>query len=404
MSEKFITGIDIGSASIKVAVGSLNKEGLFQIVAVAEEQSEGINKGVITNLEEAVSSLSRTLEKAERMVGTSLTHAFVGISGTYIISQASRGVVAVANARGEIREEDIERVLEAAQTVATPPNYEILHIIPLSFIVDSQPGIKDPLGMTGVRLEVEAQVIQGLSNQIKNLTKCLARVGIVCDGLVFSILATAEAVLERRQKELGVAVLNIGATTSSLVVFEEGDILLTKVLPIGARHVTSDIAVGLKISVDLAESVKLFYGLALPTEVSKDEKIDLSELDEKEKGIFSKKEVAEIIEARYEEIFKMIDKELISIKRSGKLPAGLIITGGGAKIKGLEGLAKKIMKLPISIGLPKNTILTMEKANDPIFTTAIGLTVWGKETGLVTKTRISSFKEILKNIFKKFLP
>lgn len=402
MAEKFITGIDLGSSSIKIAVSSLNKDGNLQVIAVAEESSEGINKGIITNLEEAVSSLSRTLEKAERITGLNLTHAFVGITGTYIISQNSRGVVAVANARGEIQEDDVERVLEAAQAVATPPNYEILHVIPFSFTVDSQPGIKDPVGMIGVRLEVEAQIIQALSNQIKNLTKCLARVGITCDSLIFSILATAEAVLERREKELGVAVLNIGATTASLIVFEEGDILLTKVLPIGARHVTSDIAIGLKISVDLAESVKLLYGTALPDEVFKDEKIDLSEIDEKEKGIFSKREIAEIIEARYEEIFKMIDKELNSIKRSGRLPAGVVITGGGAKIKGLESLAKKILKLPVRIGLPKNVILTMQKAEDPIFTTAIGLTIWGKEIAVLTKKPSFSLKEKIQNFFKKF--
>jgi len=401
MPEKFITGLDIGSTQIRIAVGNIQESGLLQIVTAVEEPSEGINKGIITNLEEAVTSLSRVLEKAERMVGHSITEVCVGISGTHIISQNSRGVVSVANAHGEIKEEDISRVLEAAQTVATPPNYEILHVIPLSFTVDSQSGIRDPLGMTGVRLEVEAQVIEGFSNQIKTLTKCLSRAGLSISDLVFSILATAEAVLDRRQKELGVAVVNLGATTTSLAVFEEGDLLMAKVLPIGGRHITSDLTIGLRISFDLAESIKLLYGSALPETVSKEEKINLAELDEKEKEIFSKKQIAEIIEARSEEIFKLVDKELAGIKRSGKLPAGIVLTGGGAKLSGLELLAKKIFRLPVSIGLPKNVIFTIEKANDPSFSTAVGLVIWGKELGLITRKKPFSLIEIFKNIFKK---
>ncbi len=403
MAEKFITGIDFGSNSIKIAIGSFGKDEVLQIVTVVEEPSAGINKGIITNLDETVTSLSRAIEKAERIVGTNFSHAFIGISNVHIISQPSRGIVAVSNPHGEIKEADIQRALEAAQSVACPPNYEILHIIPISFTVDSQSGIKDPLGMTGVRLEVDAQVIQTLSNQIKTLTKCLARVGLVPDDLVFSILACSTVVLERREKELGVVLVNLGSTTTSLIVFEEGDILMTKILPIGARHITSDIAIGLRISIDLAEAVKIFYGSALPDEIPREEKINLAEIDEKEKGVFSKKQIAEIIEARVEEIFKMVDKELALIRRSGKLPAGVVLTGGGAKLIGLDNLAKKILKLPTRIGYPKNIVLAVEKANDPVFTNAIGLVNWGKEFGFLTKKEFS-FKEIIGNIFKKIFP
>lgn len=404
MSEKIITGIDLGSSSIKIAVSAMMPGNNLQVIAVAEEAAEGINKGIITNLEEAVSSLSRALEKAERMIGKNLVQCFVGISGTHIITQSSRGVIAVSNAKGEIKEEDIKRVQEAAETVATPPNYEILHIVPLSYIVDSQPGIKDPLGMTGVRLEVEAQVVEGLSNQIKSLSKCLSRAGIVCEDLVFSILGAADAVLERKEKELGVAILNIGSTTSSLAVFEEGDLLMTKVLPIGSRHITGDIAIGLKISVDLAELVKIYYGHALPEKVSAEDKINLAELDEKEKNVISQKQVAEIIEARGEEIFKMVDKELSSIKRSKKLPAGLIITGGGSKLRGIDELAKKVLKLPVNIGLPKNISLAIDKADDPAYTAAIGLTIWGRDMSSTESRPNISATDFLKNIFKRFLP
>ncbi len=402
MKEKFIVGLDLGSSQIKTAVGLAQEKGI-EIVAVTEELSQGINKGLITDLEETVSSLSRALEKTEKMIGRPINSACVGISGTHIISQTSRGVVAVSDAHGEIKEEDISRVLEAAQTVATPPNYEILHIIPLSFTIDSQPGIKDPLGMTGVRLEVEALVVEGLSNQIKNFIKCLTRTGLLIDDLVFSPLATAIAVLDSKQKELGVAVLNLGATTSSLIVYEEGDILMAKILPIGSRHITSDIAIGLRIPIELAESIKLLYGSAIPNEISKEEKIDLSELDEKEKIIFSKKQIAEIIEARAEEIFKLADKELNLIKRSGKLPAGIVLTGGGAKLYGLDSLAKKVFRLPASIGYPKNVIFSIEKANDPAFSTAIGLVIWAKESISKKEKKPSILKNFFKNILKKFL-
>jgi cell division protein FtsA len=397
MSEKFLTGVDFGSNSIKIAVGSVNKEGNLQIVSAVEEPTLGINKGMITDLEETVTSFSRALEKIERLTGKNIDHGFVGISNPYIISQPSHGVIAISSANGEIKEEDIKRVLEAAETVASPPNYEILHTIPISFTVDSQSGIKDPLGMTGVRLEVDTQVIEVLSTQIKMMDKCLTRVGFLGESLIYSPLACAEVTLEKREKEIGVALINLGSTTTSLIVFEEGDILTTKVLPIGSRHITSDIAIGLKISIDLAEMIKLFYGCATVQEIGKDEKIDLSEIDEKEKGFFSKKQVAEIVEARVEEIFKMVDKELSLIKRSGKLPAGVVLTGGGAKLKAIEILAKKVLKLPAKIGYPKNVSLMVEKANDPIFTNAIGLVVFGKESSPQIKETFS-----LKKIFEKF--
>lgn len=402
MVYKLITGLDLGSSHLRLAVGQVQDNGEIQIIATVESLAEGINKGLINNLEEAVSSLSQALEKTERIVGRTIDHVCVGISGVHIISQNSRGVVAVANARGEIKEEDIGRVLEAAQTVALPPNYEILHVVPLNFIIDSQSGIKDPLGMTGIRLEVEAQVIQGISNQIKNITKCLYRTGLNVDDLVFSILATSEAVLDRRQKELGVAVLNLGATTTSLAVFEEGDLLLTKVLPIGSRHITNDLAIGLRVSIDLAETIKIIYGSALPEKNGKQEKINLKELDENLEEMVSKNDLAEIIEARCEEIFKLVDKELQSIKRSGKLPAGIVLTGGGAKLTGITEVAKRIFRLPISLGYAKKVDFAVEKSDDLSFTTAIGLVIWAKQlSDLAPKSKFSP-KKIINRLFKKF--
>jgi cell division protein FtsA len=270
-----VTGLDVGSSAIRVIVGQRrpNEEGLH-ILGAAEGPAEGITKGTITSIEDAVSSISSTLEKAERMTGIPVENATVSINGTHVVSQESHGIVAVAKADGEIKQNDIDRVIEAAQAVATPPNYEILHVVPRVFTVDNQHGVKDPIGMSGMRLEVDAQIIQGLSAQIKNLQKAIFRTGVNINDLVLSVLASSFACTSKRQKELGVAVLNLGATTASLMVFEEGDVMHTKILPVGASHITNDIAIGLRISIDQAEKLKLEYGTALAEDVQKRDEIN----------------------------------------------------------------------------------------------------------------------------------
>ncbi|MFH1598406.1 MAG: cell division protein FtsA [Patescibacteria group bacterium] len=378
--ESIITGVDIGSNAVRVMVGQRNAvEEPLQIIGVGEVPSEGISKGVVTSIEDAVSSISKGLEKAERMTGIPIEHAYIGIGGTHVISQDSHGVIAVSKADGEIKEEDVERVIEAAQAVATPPNYEILHVIPRSFTVDDQKGIKDPIGMSGIRLEVDAQIIQGLTAQIKNLTKSVYRTSVDIDDLVLGILASAEACISKRQKELGVVLVNIGSATSSLMVFEEGDVLHTAILPIGAGHITNDIAIGLRTSIEIAEKIKLDYGSALPKDISKHQEIDLSNIEESEEGLVSQKQVAEIIEARLEEIYKMVDKELKEIDRSGLLPAGVVLSGGGSKLPGAVEVAKRIFKLPSTIGYPSEIITAIDKVKDPSFTVAVGLVLWGSQ-------------------------
>lgn len=413
--ETIITGLDIGSTTIRIVVGQVNPhDKKIHILGAADDTAEGVSKGSITSIEDAVSSISGALEKVERMTGIPVEHAYIGINGSHITSQDSHGVIAVSKADGEIREEDVERVIEAAQAVATPPNYEILHVIPRSFTVDNQKGIKDPIGMTGIRLEVDAQIVQGLSSQIKNLTKCIYRTGIDINDLVLGILASSEAVLTKKQKDLGVALLNIGGSTTSLLVFEEGDVLHTAILPVGSSHITNDIAIGLRTSIDLAEKIKLEYGSALPEEINKREEINLEELDSREEGMVSQKHVAEIIEARSEEIFKMADKELQKIDRSGLLPAGVILTGGGAKLPGLVEVAKKEFKLPASLGYPLELGSTaVDKVNDLNYSTAIGLLYWGvgfSEKGEGGKLPIPKFSSVadatskMKKWFKSLIP
>jgi cell division protein FtsA len=381
MSEEIFTGLDVGTHAVRVSVGKLvpSPDGGEQIhmIGAVEVQSAGVSKGTITNLEDAVSSVSRALEQAERITGLPLNKAWVGINGNHIISQESRGVVGVGRSDGEIRDDDVERAIEAARTVATPTNYEIIHVIPKSFTVDGQRGIKDPVGMNGIRLEVDAIIIQGLGSQIKNLTKAVYRTGLDIEDLVFSILATSEAVVSDRQKELGVCVVNIGASTTNLVVYEEGDVLHTSVLPIGSDHVTSDIAIGLRTSIDVAEQVKLHHATALPADVAKKEEIHLGELGAPEDEVVGRRFVADITEARVQEIFEHVDRELQKIDRSGMLPAGVVLTGGGAKLAGMLEAAKSTLRLPVSLGTPIGITSVIDRANDPSMSTAIGLVLWG---------------------------
>lgn len=379
--EEYIAGLDIGSTAVRMAVGQrlVGERAGMHIVGTIEVPSEGISRGVIASLEDAVSSVSGCLEQAERMTGIPLRRVWVGISGGHIISQDSRGVIGVSRTDGEIREEDVHRAIEAARMVATPPNYEILHVLPRTFTVDGQTGIKDPVGMTGIRLEVDAQIVQGLSSQIKNISKCVFRTGLEIDDLVYATLASALAVSTPRQKELGVTVVNLGGATTSLAVFEEGDVLHTAVLPLGSQHITSDIAIGLRTSIDVAERVKIEHGSCRPTEVPKNEQIDIAALGADSTELVSRKYVADIIEARVEEILIRIERELKKIARDGMLPAGVIFTGGGAKLTGLVEFAKKKLRLPAALGVPIGIQSVTEKSTEPSFSTAIGLVLWGAE-------------------------
>lgn len=411
--EDVVVGLDIGSTTIRVAVGQRNSEdNEIHIIGAAEHPAEGINKGVVTSIEDAISSISAALEKAERMTGIPVEQAYISINGSHIISQESHGVVAVSKADGEIRDDDVARVIEAAQTVATPPNYEIIHVIPRQFTVDNQKGIKDPVGMTGIKLEVEAQIILGLTSQVKNLTKCIYRTGVDIQDLVLGVLAASESVISKRQKELGVCLVNLGGLTTSIMVFEEGDVIYTKILPVGAGHITNDIAIGLRTSVDIAEKIKNEHGTALPEEVSKRDNIDLAQFASGEEGLVSKLEVAEIIEARLEEIFSLINKELKIIGRAGMLPAGIVLTGGGARLKGAVEIAKRSFNLPACIGVPRDFKTAIDRIHDPVFATAVGLVIWGAN---IEKTnghgfsipKFSSVVDVtgkMKKWFKSLLP
>src|SRR3989339_1705783 len=348
MSRKdIICGIDVGSSSIRTVIAqAIPDEGNPRIIGVGTTPSLGVRKGIISDLEEAAKSINDSVEAAERAAGINVEKAVISIGGNHISSQHSKGVIAVGKADGEVTEDDISRVISAAQAISIPANKEIIHIIPREYSLDDQKNIKDPLGMNGVRLEVDAMIIEGSTPYIKNLIKCVEQAGISADSLVLSSIAATLSALSKRQKELGVVLVDIGGGTTSMAVFEENNLLHTAVIPIGGNHITNDIAIGLRTSIDAAERVKLEYGNALPREIGKKEEINLSEIDSGEEGIVSRYHVAEIIEARLEEIFMMVDKELKLIGKDKLLPAGAVLAGGTAKLPGAVDLAKEILGLP----------------------------------------------------------
>jgi len=415
--EIYLAGLDIGTANIRVVQAKLLQEtGELSVIGISEVPAAGIRRGVIVDIEEAVSSISTALERCERMTGVPIISANVAISGNHISSIASHGVIAVSRADGEISEADVVRAVDASQAISIPPNKEVLHVFPKTFTLDGQTGIKDPLGMTGIRLEVDSLIVQAGLPFVRNLSRAVMQGGIELEDLVLSTCAASESVLSKRQKDLGAVLLDLGAGTTGLAVYEEGDLLHTAVLPVGSIHITNDIAIGLRISIETAEKVKVSFGHASPKEVGKNEEIDLSKLDSEETQNTSRQYVAEIIEARLEEIFKMVNDELKSIDRAGKLPSGAVLTGGGSKLPGILEFAKKELKLPVSLGRPQNVSTVIDRVDDPAFSTAVGLVLWGGKFGQgrgFSAGQIGSFfknigsnktLEKAKNWVKSFLP
>ncbi len=385
MKEDIIAGLDVGSTAVRLVVGQMNSgPGVdeLQIIGAVSSNAAGVNRGVVNSIEEATSSISACLDKAERVVGVPISKVFVSINDPNVKCERSKGVVAVSKSDGEINENDVSRAIEAAKALAVPVNYEILHIIPIRFAVDNQQDVKDPIGMSGIRLEVETLIVHCLSTQKNNLTKAIYRTGLDIDDLMLAPLASAEAVLSQKQKDLGVVLINMGSSTTSIAVYEERNLIHAAVLPIGSDYITNDIALGLRCPINLAERIKLEYGHTSPSFFEKDDEVDISNLVAEEEvsddiTVISRRYVAEIIEARVEEILEKVDDELRNIERSGMLPAGAVLTGAGAHLPGLVDTAKQKLRLPASLGVCKNVSAVIEKVRHPEFLTALGLVVAG---------------------------
>ncbi len=404
--EEYYVGLDIGSSKITAVVGQPDEEGVLNIIGVGTSRVTGIKKGVVTEIEETVSGISEAIEMAEGVSGSQISSATVNINGGHISSTNSRGVVAVARADQEITKNDIVRAEDAAQAVQIPANKELIHTIPRYFMVDNGDPVKEALGMNGVRLEVETHLIAVSTQAMKNLTKCVTQAGVGIEDAIVSPLAAAKAAVTKRQRELGCVVVDLGASTTGMTVYVDDSILYTKVFPVGAAAITNDIAIGLRTSVDVAEKVKVKFGHAVAEEVPDTARLDLSVIDISEEGVVPTKHVAEIIQDRTEEIFRLVLDELKKIKHDTLLPAGVILTGGGAKLRGIEDLAKSYFRLPVNIGKPHALGGLTEKVYDPAYSVAIGLLLYSyeeKENKGGSRT-VSTIYGRMKEIFKIFLP
>lgn len=395
-----IVGVDVGSSNVRAVVAQhFRDENQLRVIGVGSAPSFGIRRGAIIDIDDVTKAINDSVQQAEHMAGINVKEAIFNIGGCDAEFQSSKGVIAIGRADGEVAEDDINRVINEAQIISLPMNKEIVHIIARKYRLDDQDNIKDPIGMKGVRLEVDALVIESSSVHVKNISKCAYQANIEIGDLVFEPLASAKSVLTKKQKELGVVLIDIGGGTTSIVVYEEGDLVHAAIIPVGAGHITNDIAIGLRTSVDVAEKIKLEYGCAISRDVDKKEGISLAQFDSSEDDVVSRHHVAEIIEARFEEIFALVQKELKMIGKAGLLPSGAVLVGGGAKMTSATDLAKEVLGLPAQVGFPLGFGGVLDKLDDPSFAVVSGLILWGQEKGSVSVA--SSVKSRAANILSK---
>jgi cell division protein FtsA len=380
--------LDIGSSQIKAFLAAIKKDKRLELLKIFKFASAGLNKGEVVAIDDLVPVLRVLFEEIQQFNKEALNNIFVNINGSNIRLHTSKGIIAVSRADNEIYQEDIDRVVKASEAINLGSNRVALHTLVKEFIIDGVAGILDPLGMTGTRLEVSSLIIDAFKPSVNNLVKCVELLnGKATIRPIYNPLAASRAVLNKVQKDLGVVCIDIGATTTGMSVYEENKLLLAKVFPVGSSHITNDLAIGLRSSIKTAERLKLSFGAAITKEVPPREKIDLKEIDNNAKGSISRRTIVGIIEARLEEIFDFVNDELKSIDKNGRLPAGVVLTGGGAKIPHIVELAKQILKLPTQIGIPdfeneNIDILDSEiglRLEDPEFSVASGLLLWGRD-------------------------
>jgi len=400
-----ITGLDIGTSTIKTLVAQKTSNTELEVISQISEPASGTRRGVVIDIEEVSRIIQDILERVKLENGARIDSVYINVGGSHIFSTSSRGLVSVSRADQKISEEDIARVIQAAQTFSLPSNKEIFDVFPKEFIVDGERGVKEVLGMQGVRLEAEVLVLGGFSPYLKNLTQAVSNSNLQILDIIPSPIASARACLTPRQKELGVALLDIGAGTSGLCVFEEGDLIHLAIFPIGSANITNDIAIGLKTDIEVAEKIKIEYGSCFSNLAKASRKKEKIKIGEAEPLIFSQKQLMGIIEARASEIFGEVNKELKKISREKLLPAGVVLTGGGAKLPKIVELAKRELRLPCRLGKPQG-FLNLEK--DSTFATVCGLVLEGADALEAEKSPSylsgANLLTKLKRIFKIFIP
>jgi cell division protein FtsA len=370
-------GLDIGTQSARCVIGMAEESGAApSIVGVGVSPTNGVRKGTVVDIEDTVSAITAAADEAERIAGVTIDHATVGINGAHLLTLNSHGIIAISNPNKEVTEQDVQRAEEAAVVMQMPPNREIIQIFPRNYTLDGQEHIKEPVGMNGMRLEVDACLVTGIVPFIKNLTRAVNQAGIKADSLIANPLAAATALMGARDRDLGVVVIDLGATTTGMAVFEEGEVLHVASIPVGAAHITNDLAIGLRTDIDTAEEVKLKFVNATH-EANKRHKANTTKIKEMsgEEINVSRSEISSIAEARLDELFDLINKELRKIKREGLLPAGAIFCGGGANLAGIEELAKQKLRLPARVVRPQGFSGIVDKINDPMYAVAIGLMI-----------------------------
>ena len=381
-----IVGLDIGTSKVVALVGEVGADNSIEIIGIGSQPSRGLKKGVVVNIESTVQSIQRAIEEAELMAGCEIHSVFAGIAGSHVRSLNSHGIVAIRDK--EVAPGDVDRVIDAARAVAIPADQKILHILPQEFIIDSQEGIREPIGMSGVRLEAKVHIVTGAESAAQNIVKCVQRCGLEVEDIVLEQLASSYAVLAEDEKELGVCLVDIGGGTTDLAVFSGGAIRHTAVIPIAGDQVTNDIAVSLRTPTHHAEELKIKYACALSQLANPDETIEVPSVGDRPPRRLARQTLAEVVEPRYEELFALVREEL---RRSGfdqMIAAGVVLTGGSAKMEGVIDLAEEIFHAPVRLGLPQGVSGLVDVVRNPIHSTGVGLLLFGRETYLRQGRRV----------------
>lgn len=375
--QQLIVGLDIGTSKVVAIVGEVKPGNAIEIIGIGSHPSRGLKKGVVVNIESTVQSIQRAVEEAELMAGCQINSIYAGIAGSHVKSLNSHGIVAIRDK--EVTAGDVERVIDAARAVAIPADQKILHILPQEFIIDEQDGIKEPIGMSGVRLEAKVHMVTGAVSAAQNIIKCVRRCGLEVDDLILEQLASSYAVLTDDEKDLGVCLVDIGGGTTDIAVFTDGSIRHTAVIPIAGDQVTNDIAVALRTPTHYAEEIKIKYACALPQLANPDETIEVPSVGERPPRRLARQTLAEVVEPRYEELFSLVQAEL---RRSGfedMIAAGIVLTGGSAKMEGAIELAEEVFHMPVRLGIPQHVSGLSDVVRNPIHATGVGLLLFGAQ-------------------------
>ncbi|MEE8343168.1 MAG: cell division protein FtsA [Gammaproteobacteria bacterium] len=375
--KNMIVGLDIGTSKVVAVVGEITPDGEIEIVGIGSHPSRGLKKGVVVNIESTVHSIQRAVEEAELMAGCQIHSVYAGIAGSHIRSLNSHGIVAIRDK--EVAPPDVERVIDAARAVAIPADQKVLHILPQEFVIDNQGGIREPVGMSGVRLEAKVHLVTGAVSAAQNIIKCVRRCGLEVDDIILEQLASSYAVLTEDEKELGICLVDIGGGTTDIAVFTEGSIRHTAVIPIAGDQVTNDIAVALRTPTQNAEEIKIKYACALTQLASADETIEVPSVGDRPPRRLARHTLAEVVEPRYEELMGLVQAEL---RRSGfedLTAAGMVITGGSSKMEGVVDLAEEIFHMPVRLGIPQYVSGLVDVVRNPIYATGVGLLLFGHQ-------------------------